>query len=198
LIHFYKRYLKMATASTSKLTIPEKVAEATRYKEAGNSLYKEKKYKAAAGKYHRALLYLKGIDVDLHGTPAFLQEMCVHPGQQNTMPPELEQQCIQLNISVHNNLCACMLLMENSNLERIKHLAEVVIELDDKNEKAWFRKGQAAVKLKDLDCAHQCFKKVQELSNGSNQEADRLLRDIEHKLQHQKDKEKKMYQNMFG
>ena len=30
-----------------------------RFKEAGNELYKMKDYRAAAGKYHRSILYLK-------------------------------------------------------------------------------------------------------------------------------------------
>ena len=41
---------------------------------------------------------------------------------------------------------------------------KVVIELEDKNEKAWFRRGQACLKLKDFDTALDCFNKVHCLS----------------------------------
>ncbi|XP_023327118.1 tetratricopeptide repeat protein 9C, partial [Eurytemora carolleeae] len=109
-----------------KISIEEKLKEATRYKEMGNELYKMKDYRAAAGKYHRSILYLKGIDNDLHGTPAYLQAVSVNPDQANCISKQMEQECIQLNIQVHNNLCACILQQESGNPERVKDLAEVV------------------------------------------------------------------------
>jgi len=167
------------------------------FKEQGNELYKMSDFRAAAGKYHRAILYLKGIDTDLHGTPAYLQFASVDPQQKNCVSKEVEQECIQLNISVHNNLCACLMQQDTSNPERVKHLAEVVIELEDKNEKAWFRRGQACLKLKDFDTALDCFNKVCELSGGSNKEGVRLQRETELNLEAQRQKERKIYQDMF-
>lgn len=49
--------------------------------------------------------------------------------------------CIELNISIYNNLAACLLQIGDSKAERIKEVTEVVIELDPSNEKAWFRQG---------------------------------------------------------
>ena len=46
-------------AANPKLSIQEKLDKAKEYKDSGNVLYKEGKHKAAAGKYHRAILYLK-------------------------------------------------------------------------------------------------------------------------------------------
>lgn len=51
----------------------------------------------------------------------------------------MEKQCIALNISIYNNLAACLLQLKDSKAERIKEVTEVVIELDSSNEKAWFR-----------------------------------------------------------
>ena len=48
----------MAEAN-SKLTIEEKLATALKFKDEGNELYKEGNHKKAAGKYHRAVLYMK-------------------------------------------------------------------------------------------------------------------------------------------
>ena len=81
-----------------KISIEEKLKEATRYKEMGNELYKMKDYRAAAVKYHRSIIYLKGIDNDLHGTPAYLQAVSVNPDQANCISKQMEQECIQLNI----------------------------------------------------------------------------------------------------
>ena len=53
----------------------------------------------------------------------------------------MEKRCIELNISIYNNLAACLLQIGDSKAERIKEVTEVVIELDPSNEKAWFRQG---------------------------------------------------------
>ena len=44
-----------------------KLKEAKVFKDAGNELYKSGNFLGAAKKYHRAILYLKGIDSDVHG-----------------------------------------------------------------------------------------------------------------------------------
>ena len=42
-----------------KQTIEEKLAKAVEFKELGNQFHKDGNFKAAAGKYHRAILYMK-------------------------------------------------------------------------------------------------------------------------------------------
>ena len=42
---------------------------------------------------------LQGIDTDLHGTPAFLQSLSVDPEHDKHIDPDLENKCIQTNIS---------------------------------------------------------------------------------------------------
>ena len=54
---------------------------------------------------------------------------------------KVERRCIELNISIYNNLAACLPQIADSKAERIKEVTEVVIELDPSNEKAWFRQG---------------------------------------------------------
>ena len=49
----------MAEAAPKKQTIDEKLDTALEFKDLGNKFYKEGNYKAAAGKYHRAILYMK-------------------------------------------------------------------------------------------------------------------------------------------
>ena len=90
---------------------------------------------------NRQWLYIivQGIDNDLHGTPAFLQVASVDPNHKKHIDPEVEKRCIELNISIYNNLAACLLQIADSKAERIKEVTEVVIELDPSNEKAWFR-----------------------------------------------------------
>ena len=72
-----------------------------------------------------------------------------------------------------------------------------MIELDKSNEKAWYRRGQACIKLKDFDQGKESFAKVSELSGGSNKDVARWLRQCDLELEKSKNKEKKMYQEMF-
>ena len=55
-------------------------------------------------KYHNAILYMKGIDNDLHGTPEFLKTSSVNPDSEKKIDDELEDKCIEANISIYNNL----------------------------------------------------------------------------------------------
>jgi len=184
--------------SHAKVSIEEKLSLATEFKDKGNENYKSKDYKSAAGKYHRAILYMKGIDNDLHGTPAFLQNASVDPNHKKHIDPEVEKQCIALNISIYNNLAACLLQLKDSKAERIKEVTEVVIELDSSNEKAWFRHGQACIRLADYDKAKESFGKVAELSKGENKEVPRWIQKCDLELKKRREKELKMYKEMFG
>ena len=113
--------------SHAKVSIEEKLSLATEFKvtdqnifvnwsaphikshlqDKGNENYKSKDYKSAAGKYHRAILYMKvckiflksitselvqGIDNDLHGTPAFLQNASVDPNHKKHIDPEVDME----------------------------------------------------------------------------------------------------------
>jgi tetratricopeptide (TPR) repeat protein len=188
----------MATAAPPKATIEDKLVSAAEFKDAGNTLYKAGDFKGAASKYHKAILYMKGIDNDLHGTPAFLQSASVDPNHKKHIDAALEKRCIELNISVYNNLCMCLLQKKDSKADRIKELAEVVLELDKNNEKAWFRHGQACVRLNDFEKAKESFAKVAELSEGKNKEVPRWIQKCDLELKKRRDKELTMYKEMFG
>ena len=88
----------------SNAVIETKLQTALKFKEEGNALYKSKDFKKAMRKYHNAILYLKGIDNDLHGTPEFLKTSSVNPDSEKKIDDELEDKCIEANISIYNNL----------------------------------------------------------------------------------------------
>merc|ERR1712050_251314 len=102
-------FLVITKTRWDSFMIQEKLNQALAFKDEGNDLYKAKEYKKAMRKYHNAILYLKGIDNDLHGTPAFLQTSSVDPNSEKKISAELEQECIKTNISVYNNLAVCIL-----------------------------------------------------------------------------------------
>ena len=76
-------------------------------------------------------------------------------------------------------------------------ILQIVIELDKNNEKAWYRRGQACVKLKDFETAKESFSKVTEISGGKNKDVAKWIRQCDVQLEKNKNKEKKMYQEMF-
>ena len=54
----------MATAQ-SKMSVREKLETAVEFKDKGNASYKDGEYKAAARSYHKAILYLKVMTIDV-------------------------------------------------------------------------------------------------------------------------------------
>ena len=93
------------TKSSSKISVAQKLDKALEYKDIGNSFYKEGNFKNAARNYHRAILYLKGIDTDLHSTPAFMQAASVDPNHEKHIDKDTENKCIQTNISGIHGSC---------------------------------------------------------------------------------------------
>jgi len=189
--------------------IQEKLEKSLAFKDEGNNLYKAKEYKKAMRKYHNAILYLKGIDNDLHGTPAFLQVASVDPNSEKKITEEMEQECIKANISVYNNLAACILanVRDNSTgnaekeYEKVVKYTDIVLELDEENDKALYRKAQALKLLRDFSGARETFEKLKsaQAKKGQNVPKDVItgIKDCQEALKDYDKKEKSMYQNMF-
>ena len=95
--------------------IQEKLEKSLAFKDEGNNLYKAKEYKKAMRKYHNAILYLKGIDNDLHGTPAFLQSASVDPnsGNYRYLLRKTLRLIICLNPKVSNNRVHSLCFISN-------------------------------------------------------------------------------------
>jgi len=85
-----------------KLTWEDKFEKALTYKNEGNERFKAKQHKAAIGKYHRALLYLKGIDASKQGSmmPSIFGDRDVEV----KMPEEVQKDFVQLKADCYNNL----------------------------------------------------------------------------------------------
>jgi len=188
--------------------IQEKLNQSLVFKDEGNNLYKAKEYKKAMRKYHNAILYLKGIDNDLHGTPAFLQVASVDPNSDKKITPELEKECIKANISVYNNLAVCILANARDNststaeqeYEKVVKYADIVLELEAENDKALYRKAQALKLMRNFSSAREVFEKlkaVQEKNRIFDKEVISGIKECQEALKENDKKEKSMYQNMF-
>jgi len=80
----------------SALTKPEKLAKANVLKDEGNAFYKQRDYKNAMKKYHRALLYVKGLNAE--------HPFAVVLNGGSEMSEELVQQLKNTEVSCYNNL----------------------------------------------------------------------------------------------
>ena len=72
-----------------------------------------------------------------------------------------------------------------------------MLELDKENEKAWYRHGQACVRLKDFSKAKESFVKVEQISGGKNKDVFRWLKQCNDEIERSRKKEKQMYKEMF-
>uniref|UniRef100_A0A4W6CNI5 Tetratricopeptide repeat domain 9B n=1 Tax=Lates calcarifer TaxID=8187 RepID=A0A4W6CNI5_LATCA len=104
------------------------------FKVEGHRCYKEKKFREAIGKYHRALLQLKGVHV-VDGTTG-------SEGQ----PESTEIEC-------YDSLTACLLQSELVNYERVKEYCLKVLSHQRDHFKAMYRAGIAFYHLGDYECA---------------------------------------------
>ena len=186
--------------------IQSKLATALKFKEEGNEFYKAKNYKKAMRQYHNARMYLKGIDTDLHGTPAFLQSASVDPNSSKKVAKEVEDQCIAANISIYNNLAACLLAspdhQSEADFEKVVTYADIVLELDPENDKAMYRKAQALKKAKNFSKAKDT---LEELVKVSKKKSKPIPKDVaedmklcQEMLKNYDLKAKAMYENMFA
>ena len=83
-----------------KISWEEKLKNAKKYKFEGNENYKSGSFKSAIGKYHRALLFLKGLKEPEHEFR--LLEAASPP--QSSMTPEALEESTQLECDCFNNL----------------------------------------------------------------------------------------------
>jgi len=187
--------------------LEEKLETALAFKEDGNTLYKAKEYKKAMRKYHNAILYMKGIDNDLHGTPAYLQAVSVDPNSKVKISEDLEKQCIKANIAIYNNLAACLLASSPAGskteveYEKILKYLDIVLELDPENDKALYRKGQAFKHMKDFEKSKDIFEELVKIQTKKKQPIPKdVLEDIKNLsliLKNSEKQAKDMYANMF-
>ncbi|XP_032830062.1 tetratricopeptide repeat protein 9A-like [Petromyzon marinus] len=112
----------------------------------GHQCYKEKKFREAIGKYHRALLQLKevGADSDVaaagHGGGG---------GGAGKLSGEQRSRVEAIEIDCYISLAACLLQAELVNYERVRDYCLKVLQRQTDNFKALYRAGVAYYHLGD-------------------------------------------------
>jgi len=96
----------MANKVLHHKTDDEKVTLAKKFKAEGNECHKKQDFKQAIGKYHRALLQLKGVGSSKSaGLGAFISEEDMESmGYSGKITEEMKQDVTRLTADCYNNL----------------------------------------------------------------------------------------------
>ncbi|KAJ7990435.1 hypothetical protein DPEC_G00300290 [Dallia pectoralis] len=126
------------------------IQKAIDFKVEGHRCYKEKKFREAIGKYHRALLQLKGVHLVDGPTGSEVNLL-----SQATVKLTAEQRnTVEITeIECYDSLTACLLQSELVNYERVKEYCLKVLGHQRDHFKAMYRAGIACYHLGDYECA---------------------------------------------
>ncbi|XP_023669449.2 tetratricopeptide repeat protein 9B [Paramormyrops kingsleyae] len=134
----------------AELEMDAKIQKAVDFKAEGHRCYKEKKFREAIGKYHRALLQLKGVHV-AEGTTGSEVNLLNQAAAKLT---EEQQRAVEsTEIECYDSLTACLLQSELVNYERVKEYCLKVLSHQQDHFKAMYRAGIAYYHLGDYECA---------------------------------------------
>jgi FK506-binding protein 4/5 len=157
-----------------EMSTEEKIEACKKAKEEGNELFRQSKWKRAHKKYKKAAGFIEA---------------------GYSMKDEEKAEADPLKLVCHLNMAACNLKLKEykSVLEDCKK----ALEIEPKNIKALFRRGQALSALDDWKEAQSTFDKALELE-PDNKDVKREIALLKRKIAEQDKKDRKRYQNMFA
>ncbi|XP_063254771.1 tetratricopeptide repeat protein 9A [Prinia subflava] len=129
----------------------ELIGRALDFKSEGAQCYKDKKFREAIGKYHRALLELKALLLLLSQEPAGQRPPAAAAAA--GLSEEQRQAVEAIEVDCYNSLAACLLQAELVNYERVKEYCLKVLQKEGENFKALYRSGVAFYHLGDYNKA---------------------------------------------
>ncbi|CAL8361997.1 unnamed protein product [Merluccius merluccius] len=136
---------------SAEMDMEAKIQKAVDFKAEGHRCYKEKKFREAIGKYHRALLQLKGVHVAGDGTTGSEVNLLSQAAARLT---EDQRRAVDVTeIECYDSLTACLLQSELVNYERVKEYCLKVLDHQRDHFKAMYRAGIAFYHLGDYECA---------------------------------------------
>ncbi|XP_052638276.1 tetratricopeptide repeat protein 9A [Harpia harpyja] len=135
----------------------ELIGRALDFKSEGAQCYKDKKFREAIGKYHRALLELKALLLLLSQEPAGQRPpaaaAAAAAAAAGGLSEEQRQAVEAIEVDCYNSLAACLLQAELVNYERVKEYCLKVLQKEGENFKALYRSGVAFYHLGDFNKA---------------------------------------------
>ncbi|KAM3613321.1 uncharacterized protein V6R79_024139 [Siganus canaliculatus] len=178
-------------SQTSLKPVWTSLEEAAEMKNEGNAFYREKNIRSAIGRYHRALLILRGLDSDVMSSVKGIGP------ETPALTPEQEAALRNTQVDCYNNLAACLLQKQNVDYARVREYSMRVLQWRPGDVKALYRAGVANLELGDAETAKQYLS--QACSKQPNDASVRKhLQRAEEKLNRELQKEKAMYRGMFS
>ncbi|NXY04871.1 TTC9A protein, partial [Pteruthius melanotis] len=134
----------------------ELIGRALDFKSEGAQCYKDKKFREAIGKYHRALLELRRRRRRRSQEPAGQRPPAAAAAAAAAaagLSEEQRQAVEAIEVDCYNSLAACLLQAELVNYERVKEYCLKVLQKEGENFKALYRSGVAFYHLGDFNKA---------------------------------------------
>ena len=158
-----------------ELKAPERFEKSEKKKEEGNEFFKQGKYELAFKKYQKALSYVN-VEVD------FKTDLDKAKSKKLKVPILLNMAQVQTKLK---------------NYQDTVGYCEKVLDIDDINIKAYFRRGQAWQALSEFERAEADFLKAKEL-DPQNKEIQNSLAILRKRVKEQEQKDKKLFSSMFS
>ncbi|XP_040904376.1 tetratricopeptide repeat protein 9C [Toxotes jaculatrix] len=176
---------------TSTKPVWSLLEEAAQMKTEGNAFYREKNIRSAIGRYHRALLVLRGLDSDV------MAPVKGFGPESPALTPEQEASLRNTQVDCYNNLAACLLQRQSVDYSRVREYSLRVLQWRPGDAKALYRAGVATLEMGDAQTAKQyLIQACREQPNDAN--VRKHLQRAEEKLNRELQKEKAMYRGMFS
>ncbi|XP_041035427.1 tetratricopeptide repeat protein 9A-like [Carcharodon carcharias] len=170
-----------------------KIQKAVSFKTEGNQCYKDKKFREAIGKYHRALLQLKGIRI----SEASGAEVKTLSKTHIRLTEEQKRLIESTEIDCYDSLAACLLQAELVNYERVKEYCLKILGKHKDNFKAMYRAGIAFYHLGDCESALQYLKEAKD-REPSDTNVFRYIQLTEIKMNRSNQREQEGSKEMIG
>uniref|UniRef100_A0A6J0T2A7 Tetratricopeptide repeat protein 9B n=1 Tax=Pogona vitticeps TaxID=103695 RepID=A0A6J0T2A7_9SAUR len=147
----YRAHAAAAAAAAAAAELEAKIQKAVEFKAEGARCYKQKKFREAIGKYHRALLQLKGLE---EPSPELAEKSLLGRASCWRRLSEEQRALVEgTEIECYNSLTACLLQSELVNYERVREYCLKVLAKEKSNFKAMYRAGIAFYHLGDYENA---------------------------------------------
>lgn len=171
---FFSLFLSLSLFDLTPQSNPEKIAAAEKVKTAGNDAYKAGRLALASKKYEKALRYVE---------------------HDQSFDDEEKVQTKALKLSLFLNVAAVALKQKDWRAAQSK--AGKALEIQGSNEKALFRRAQAAAEIEEYEEAKHDVKKLLE-ADDKHREGRALLARIKKLEAAQAKKDAKVFGGMFS
>lgn len=175
----------------------EQLRQAEAHKDEGNKFFKDGNYKKALGAYHKVFCYVNGLQAPSAMSSSDVKDGDSSPGRSasssSQVPKDRVDDLRKLKQSSRLNMAACYLKLEEH--QKCVDACTKAMELGS-SAKAYFRRGQAYLELRNLSGARNDLEKARELT-PNDPAIIAELRKLRSALGQANPKERASYKKMF-